>query len=236
MKPQLALRITVTIVLSVLIMAPLWGCATRQHKTRPWFVSHRHALAGTQTECAAAATVAGQEHMHIYLVNGIDFYGYSNLKGLADYLKSLGYRHTQFGQLYHSGEFLNRICMVCREDAQAKIVLVGFSAGAYCVRDLAADLNERGIRVALLVYLAGDLLKNDHAVRPPNVDRVLNVYGDGFLFSGRNLIFRTPEIDGARNICLKTNHLAVPSHKDAVASLAEELGAVAHGEFSRTHP
>jgi len=174
---------------------------------------------------AAELSQAEQDHVYVWFINGMDFLGCGNFHGLAEVTRCSGFRNTKYGQVYDSGHFLTQICDIAKTDPDAKIVLVGFSAGAYCSCALAHDLHERQIPIALLVYMAADIVKDKHTSWPPNAARLLNVYGDTVLPMTGDLL-RTENITGARNIRLATSHIAVPRHHVAIQALAEELRSV----------
>jgi hypothetical protein len=169
---------------------------------------------------------ASREHVYCFVVNGLDPKECGNLPGLADHLRCLGFRNTCYGQVYHWGELLNQVCQVWKEDPEAKIVLVGFSCGAYSVRDIARELNARNIPVALMVYLAADLFRDTPDVWPPNVARIVHIYGDGFFSTADTCWFRGTNISRARNIHLNTPHIAIPKHPETIAAVTEEVLAL----------
>jgi len=173
----------------------------------------------------AELSQADQEHVYVFFINGMDFLGCGNFHGLAEVTRCSGFRNTRYGQVYDSGRFLTQICDIAKCDPEAKIVLVGFSAGAYCSCALAHDLHQRQIPIALLVYMAADIVKDKDRSWPPNATRLLNVYGDTVLPMTGDLL-RTDNITGARNIRLATSHIAVPRHQVAIRALAEELRAL----------
>ena len=152
-----------------------------------------------------------KDRTHIYFVNGIDPLYVGNFNGLARLVRSLGFHHGCCGQMHHTGQFGRDIRKVRRDDYAARVVLVGFSAGANCVRDLAHELNRDGVPIDLLVYIGGDTVKNCPYNRPENANRLLNITGHGLIFLGRDLYFWGDEIDGAINHRLDARHILLPS-------------------------
>ena len=60
--------------------------------------------------------------------------------------------------------------------------------GTYQVRRIAERLGRDGIPVAVVGYVGGDFLSGSSAAWPTNVGRVVNITGNGYLLTGRNLI------------------------------------------------
>jgi hypothetical protein len=168
-----------------------------------------------------------RERVHVFLVNGVDPLWLGNLNGLADYLRALGFKHTACGQMTHTPAYGQRIRTLRREDPGARVALLGFSAGANCVRELAWRLKEDQVPVDLLVYLGGDTIRNVPRSRPENVGRILNITGHGLVFYGYDLLFRGDQIDGARNLRLDARHFCLPSQREAIDALVRELLALA---------
>jgi hypothetical protein len=167
-----------------------------------------------------------KDHTHVYFVNGIDPFYVGNFNGLARQVQALRFCHCSCGQMHHTGHFRRDIRKVKQADPDARIVLVGYSAGANCVRDLAHELNRDGVPVDLLVYIGGDTVKNGPYSRPENTDRLLNLTGHGLIFGGRDLYFWGDEIDGATNYRQDARHILLPSQAPTVESLLLQLVAV----------
>jgi hypothetical protein len=165
--------------------------------------------------------------VYVFLVNGADPLWLGNLNGLADYLRALGFKHTACGQMTHTPAYGQQIRKLRREDPGARVALLGFSAGANCVRELAQRLKEDQVPVDLLVYLGGDTIRNVPRSRPENVGRILNITGHGYVFYGYDLLFRGDQIDGARNLRLDARHICLPSQREAIDALVRELLALA---------
>jgi hypothetical protein len=168
-----------------------------------------------------------REQLHVFFVNGLDPAGYANLAALSGYVKAQGYLHTYYYQLRSSAQLTGRVRQIHQQDPQARFALVGFSAGTYVVRGSAHSLREEGITVDLLVYIGGDMILNTPYSRPANVCRVLNITGHGFLLSGGDLLFNGDEIDGARNLRLPCRHMLLPSRRETIDALMQELTAAA---------
>jgi hypothetical protein len=169
---------------------------------------------------------ACKDHVYIFAVNGLNPLCSGNFNGLCNYLRRQGYEHTYFGQLYTPNFFACKIRRIRKKDLQARIVIIGFSWGCNYVQWLADMLNHSGTRVDLLVYLAGDELWNTRSTHPPNVCRVLNIRARGLILLGGDLFFNGADLDGARNCFVDARHILVPSRRQTVQLLMEELLAL----------
>jgi hypothetical protein len=167
-----------------------------------------------------------RDHVHIFAVNGFNPLCLGNFNGLCDCLRKHGFEHTHFAQFYTCRDFPVQIRRIRQEDPQARIVLIGFSIGCNTVRKQANDLARDGTPVDLLVYLVGDYLNNSSYTFPNNVGRLVNVRAKGIVLTGGDLFFNGADIDGARNYKLDTRHILVPSRRETVSLVLEELIAL----------
>ncbi|HEV3203390.1 MAG TPA: hypothetical protein VGY77_03355 [Gemmataceae bacterium] len=163
-----------------------------------------------------------RDHVHVFLVNGLDPFNYGNLTGVRDYLHNLGFHQTYYGQFFHTGWYKNEIHRIQKEDPEAHFVLIGFSLGMNVVDWLAKCLKEDGIFIDLMVWLSGN-----HPVqpmpheRPENVGRVVNILASGIMQA-------RGERDWAENHQPpKTGHFALPTNQETLEILAEALRQVA---------
>jgi hypothetical protein len=178
------------------------------------------------------APADGKEHVHIFVVNGLDPLQLGNLNGMAGYLRKLGFSQTHYEPMLGSRATKRQIREVRQSDPDAKIVLVGYSLGAGVVRRLANDLQKEAIAVDRLVYLGGDFIPNSDGSRPSNVGRVVNIRGHGSLFSGKDLFFNGTDIDHAQNVRLDSRHFLLPSRGQTMDTLATELASLAQDTHS----
>ena len=170
-----------------------------------------------------------KDHVYVFAVNGLNPLCLGNFNGFCTYLKQHGYCHTYFGQMYTCFGWSDRIRSVRRCDPEAKIVLIGFSLGANCVQAIANDLAKDCTRVDLLIYLVGDTICNTPKSHPANVCRVLNVRAKGLVLTGGDLFLNGADIDGARNCKLECRHILVPSRKETLCLVMEELALLTCG-------
>jgi hypothetical protein len=162
-----------------------------------------------------------KKHVYVFLVNGLDPVNCANLNGLRDYLQSLGFTKTYYGQLYHIFYFDQEIHRLHREDPEARFVLIGFSFGANVVCALANSAKEEEIPIDLLVYLGGNTLKNNDYCHPSNAMHIANVLASGTIWNGT-------ELDGAEEIRVPdVHHFGSPCHAATIAMLMRELPTVA---------
>jgi pimeloyl-ACP methyl ester carboxylesterase len=162
-----------------------------------------------------------RNHVHIFLVHGMDPLDLANLSGLRDYVQSLGYIKTHYGQLYHLWEFKKELRRIHQEDPEARFVLIGFSFGANMARELANAVKDDNIWIDLLVYLGGNTLENTPSNRPDHVTHIVNILATGCIWNGTTL-------DGANNVHYDNVwHFGSPTHPQTLELLARELAIVA---------
>jgi hypothetical protein len=178
-----------------------------------------------------------RDHVHIFFVNGLDPSNVCNLRGLYDYVLALGFRQVYFGQMWYTGRYVKTIRQIRHDDPQARIVLLGYSIGANLVRKMAQDLSEDSTRIDLLVYWAGDFVRNSKAFKPDNVDRILNIRAWGLVLLCGGVFFNGADIDGCENHSLGlVRHSCVPASKKAQELLARELTDLAVGVQAHSAP
>src|SRR5438445_3693884 len=98
-----------------------------------------------------------RDHVYVFFLNGIDPVNYGNLTGIREYVDTLGFHKTYYGQIYHVSYFAEEIKKIHQEEPDAHFVLVGFGRGARSMRSLAERVNGQGIVIDLLVDLDGKL-------------------------------------------------------------------------------
>jgi hypothetical protein len=178
-------------------------------------------------EQAQAVPQEQKDRVHFFLVNGFDPAYSANLNGLAAYCRSIGFTNTTCLQMAAAGKLKRQIMAIRASDPDARVILLGYSWGANIVRSLANSWERDGIMIDGIVYLAGDTISNSSSSRPGNVRRILNITANGYLLTGGNLMFKGTDIDGAMNRRINTQHLALPSHREAIELIGNELVAQA---------
>jgi hypothetical protein len=173
--------------------------------------------------CRERPDPCGKDHVYVFAINGLNPLCTGNFNGMCNYLEAQGFRNMYFGQPYTAFWFPAEIREIRARDPQAKIVLIGFSWGANCVRSLAHRLDDDGTPADLLVYLVGDTIWNTAYSRPANVQRIVNIRAQGLILLGGDLLFNGADIDGARNEKLECRHIQAPSRKETLTILMEEL-------------
>jgi hypothetical protein len=159
-----------------------------------------------------------KDHVYVFLVNGLDPLYIANLNGLSAYLQSaLGFKQVEAGQMTSALALRSRITHIRASDPQARIVLLGFSAGANCVRSLAHALKKDDVTIDLLIYLGGVTVFDGNYSRPENARRIVNINCDWALKG---------DIGGARNEHLPVRHFGLPSCARTIEILTEELVAL----------
>jgi pimeloyl-ACP methyl ester carboxylesterase len=171
-------------------------------------------------EACHGMSAAARRHVYIFFVNGIDPVNLGNLTGLRDYVQSLGFSQTYYGQLYHTSWFASELRRIRAQDPEARFVLVGFSQGAAKVHSLAESAAAADVTIDLMVYLSGNNSGPLCEHRPANVERiVVMASGDG---TGQDAT-----ADGTEVYYLTdASHFGTPGHRHTLETLAQELLAI----------
>jgi hypothetical protein len=173
-------------------------------------------------ESCQAIPACCRGHVYVFLFNGLDPVNYSNLTGLRDYVQTLGFPKTYYGQIYHLWWFEKEVRRIHQEDPDAHFVLVGFSLGSNMAYDVAKTVKKDGIQIDLLVFLSGNHFASPMPhQRPENVTRVVNLLAGGLMgYRG--------ERDWAENVRLSgTQHFDPPTHPSTLEVLGQELANLA---------
>jgi hypothetical protein len=173
-----------------------------------------------------------RNHVYVFFIHGMDPLDFADLSGVREYVHSLGFIKTYYGQLYHTWYFTDEIRQIHQRDPEARFVLVGFSFGANMVRNVANKVRGDGVAIDVIVYLGGNTLTNSEEDRPPNVGRIVNILATGWIWNGTTL-------DNAQNINYDNVwHFGSPTHPETLDVLAHELAEVAsHVPFvEQTYP
>jgi hypothetical protein len=161
-----------------------------------------------------------RNHVFVFFVQGTDPLDTADLAGVRDYVQSLGFIKTYFGQVYHSSWFADEVRRLCKDDPLARFVVVGYDLGARQARELAQAVKKEGVPLDLLVYLSARGLGDGPENCPENVGRIVSIRGKEF--------WPAPVLDGAENLVLPdADHFDTPTHAHTLEVLAEELTAVA---------
>jgi hypothetical protein len=187
-------------------------------------LSFVHTLDAPPREQLMPATMipaSSRNHVHVFLIHGMDPLDLANLAGLTQYIQQLGYIKTHYGQLYHLWEFKSEMRRIHQADPEARFVLIGFSFGANMVRELANAVKDDGIVIDLLIYLGGNTLENTPPNQPEHALHIVNILAAGCIWNGATM-------DRADNIHY-TNvwHFGSPTHPQTLELLSRELAAVA---------
>jgi hypothetical protein len=162
-----------------------------------------------------------RDHVYLFFITGLDPFDHSNLTGLIEYCRTLGFNNSYYGQMWHGHRFADEVRRIRREDPEARIVLVGFSFGANVMKLMANSLHHKNdIPIDLLVYLGGNTLENVPENRPDNVLKVVHILATGYIWKGH-------QIDGVENCKLADAwHFDSPTHPHTLAMIAHELAEV----------
>lgn len=162
-----------------------------------------------------------RNHVHIFLIHGLDPLDAANLSGLTEYIQQEGYIKTHFGQCYHLWEFKKEMRRLHKEEPKTRFVVIGFSLGSLMAQELANAVKKDGIVIDLLVYVGGFILSNSPRSQPENVAHIVNI-----LSSGDGMI--GPRMDRADNVRYgDVWHFGLPTHPRTREMLTRELAVVA---------
>ena len=164
-----------------------------------------------------------KEHVYIFGIDGVNPLCLGNFNGMLGYLRKQGFQNTFFGQLHTSFTFAGKIRDIHECDRDARIALIGFSAGANYVKRIANTLEKDAVKIDLLVYLAGDTVYDTPSSHPSNVGRVVNVRANGLVLTGGNLFFNGEDLPGARNVHVDCRHILLPSRTETLQLMMQEL-------------
>jgi hypothetical protein len=189
------------------------GCMRFAHPIKPPPLEVMADCKASPDEC--------RNHVHVFFIHGMDPFDFANLEGVRDYVQSLGFIKTHYGQLYHSWKFRDEVRHIHHQDPDARFVLIGFSFGANMVRNVANAVRDDGVVIDLLVYLGGNTLENIPSDRPDHCMQIVNILAAGCIWNGATM-------DGAQNYHF-TNvwHFGSPTHHGTLEILARELALVA---------
>ena len=162
-----------------------------------------------------------RNHVFVFFVQGADPLDVADLAGVRDYVQSLGFIKTYYGQAYHASWFASEIRRLCKDDPLAHFVVIGYDLGAHQARELVQEVKKEAVPIDLLVYLSSKALSEGPENCPENVARVVNIRGTEWFW-------QPPLIPGAENLVYTdADHYDTPTHKHTLEVLAEELTAVA---------
>jgi hypothetical protein len=172
-------------------------------------------------EVAACAEVAQcqKNKVYIFFIHGCDPLDLSNFAGLREYLHSLGYIKTYFGNSYHTFHFQKELCKLRKDQPDARFVLVGFGHGAGMARDLACSVRVDGIDIDLVVYIDGGEPVGRPLHRPCKVLRAVNVV------SCKKAEYEVKDADN--HLYDDIGHHATATDKRTLGLMARELAEVA---------
>jgi len=176
-----------------------------------------------------APAAAAVPNTRIYVLNGLDPFGWGGLSQMADRLRDSGFQDTRFGAWYQVLKFDREIRQAYRQDPSSQIVIIGYSLGVYRARALASRLTRDGIPVAMVGYIGGDYLRNSPSNMPGGT-RVVNVTGDGYLLTGKNLFFNGTELSGADNVRMPgVRHFGLPKQEQTLNAMVNGIHSATGG-------
>src|SRR5205823_5905480 len=148
-----------------------------------------------------------------------------------------GYPDTRFGRWYQSGRFEREIRQLHAQSPGTPVVIIGYSLGVYQAKAVANRLTRDGIPVAMVGYIGGDYLLNTQASRQYGDARVVNVTGDGYLLTGKNLFYNGTNLSGADNLRMPgVKHFDLPKQEQTFNALVNGLNSATGGQATAAYP
>jgi hypothetical protein len=144
------------------------------------------------------------------------------LREMSDRLRGSGY-DTHYGQWYQSRRFEREIRQTQTQQPGTPVAIVGYSFGVYRAKAMANRLTRDGVPVSMVGYIGGDYLRNTPSDIPGGV-QVVNITGNGYLPTGRNLFFNGTDLTGATNLRLGVRHFDLPKRQETYDALLAGLG------------
>jgi hypothetical protein len=216
--------------LPALLLLGCVGCASLHSDCAPRGFSFAHPLGSPPpqlTQSCQSVPAEAKDHVYLFAINGMDPLYFGNLNGLCACMKQLGFRNVHCGQSWEAPAVREQIVETRRKDPEARIAVLGFSAGANRACQLANELKGQGIKVDLLVYVGGDTITNVPQSRPENVGQIVNITGHGYLPRGGDLFYNGTDLDGAKNQRVNARHMLLPTRPETVELLATHLSKIA---------
>lgn len=165
-----------------------------------------------------------QDDTIVLVVNGGDPLHLAHADAFARQFRADGYPYTEVAEWHQEYAIEQAVREVHRDNPDVRIVLIGYSLGAYCVRDITNRLSRDDIPVLMVGYIGADYLTDSGDDRLEGISRVVNITGDGHFLTGKNLFFNGTEVSGARNFRLAgTRHFDLLNHPQTYGVLFEEL-------------
>ncbi len=165
------------------------------------------------------------DDVHVIFVESFaDFGSVGRLEEVCCSLRQLGLRNAvYFEPLYDGGScaLVDYIRDIRAENPNSRIMLVGWSIGALCVKNALLTLDQCCEGVETVVYIdSGFLRLSDFTGHPDNADRVLLIY--------RAHASPPSCIPNSEVLCVDSwFHLPVAHHRDTVDSLVQEAADLA---------
>lgn len=166
----------------------------------------------------AADQDPAKQKVYLYFVHGLDPFDIANLAGLERHFRDLGYSHTRLLQFYDSDEIIEDICQVKASNPDARIMILGFSAGTLTTSSVINTLHHKHqIDVDLVVYTAGIALMDTEEARPTYIGKIIHILDGGMVLPG-------VELTGADNYRFEDVwHFGTPSHANTMGIIEAEL-------------
>jgi hypothetical protein len=159
-----------------------------------------------------------KQNVYLYFVHGLDPFDLADLAGLERHFRDLGYSNTRIFQFYDGDELIEDIYQVKSFKPDARIMILGFSAGTLTTSRVINRLHDQHqIDVDLVVYTAGIALMDTQEVRPKFIGKIIHILDGGVILPG-------VELTGADNYRFEDVwHFGTPLHPNTLGIIESEL-------------
>jgi pimeloyl-ACP methyl ester carboxylesterase len=140
------------------------------------------------TECmneCAEVPCACRGQVYVFLMSGIDPFDSDRVGDFRTALIRAGFTRVYSGQGYHDTYFAAEMHRLALAEPDSRFVLVGFSSGAEFAASLAESVGQNNLPITLLASIDAPWWSTAPEQRPANVQQVMHIHGEPFLFAGR---------------------------------------------------
>lgn len=149
----------------------------------PSCLTVRHSLPENRKSCDQIETEPdpGQAGVYIFFVNGHDPLGCANLRGVRDYLASLGFVRSYYGEIDHDIWLAEELVCANRDYPGSRFIVVGYEWGADSARRIVNAGLKWGATIDLLLYIEPKGTIYNLPACDPAIHRTVIVQNDRWL-------------------------------------------------------
>lgn len=174
-------------LLAAMLLPALSGCLSCMHPAK----------VTSDDPCESCQTMPDDchDHVHIFLVHGVNPHDCANLKGVRDHLTGLGYKNVYLGPWWNACAFKDKIAEIDRCDPEARFAVIGSCEGACVAQKLCERSTEETVPVHMLIFLDGCGIREFRCKPSRKQPVIVNIIAPGLLYT-------TPMLQDADNITL----------------------------------